>query len=153
MKFLGDNNKLYRAILGIIRESTQFLFIVSPYVEFQKDNTSLVALKSAIEDAIIRGVKIYLLTRGRDRLAPQKNIYRIRDFVSFPFHIYLVPFLHSKIYCNESKALVTSLNLSISSLFNENEESGVLLESKLNSESIEYKKIVSHLYSLKKRAK
>ena len=90
-----------------------------------------------------------LITRGRDPQAPLNNIYKIRDFLNYQDHIYLVPYLHSKIYCNESCVLVTSLNLSISSLFNQNEESGIVLTRNNSIEFQEYKKIISYLESLK----
>lgn len=152
MRFIGDPNELYKTILNIIRDSKTFLYIVSPYMSFEKDYTSIKALRYAINDAMKRHVEICIITRGMDPSAPRNNIYKIRDFLSYSGHIYLVPYLHSKIYCSESSALVTSLNLSISSLFNQNEESGVLLESNNGLESREYNKIISHLKYLMRKA-
>ena len=152
LKFISDPNELYKTILKIIRESKEFLYIVSPYMSFKKDNSSINATRIAITEALNRGIKIDIITRGKDTNAPSDNIYKIRDFLSFSGHIYLVPYLHSKIYCNESRALITSLNLSISSLFNQNKESGVFLELINDLESIEYSKILSYLTNLKRIA-
>ena len=93
-------------------------------------------------------MNITIITRGRDPQAPKDKIYKIKDFLDYQGHIYLVPYLHSKIYYNESSALITSLNLSISSLFNQNEEYGILLERNNSIEFNEYKKINSYMNSL-----
>lgn len=145
MKFIGDTNELYKTILRIIREAKKFLYIVSPYMGFEKNNTSIKALRYAVIDAMKRHVKICIITRGMDPQAPKNNIYKIRDFLSYQGHIHIVQYLHSKIYCNESQALITSLNLSISSLFAQNKECGVLLEIYNDLESTEYYKVISHL--------
>ena len=151
MKFIGDPNDLYKKILSIVRNSKEYLYIVSPYIGFEKDSSDLKAFKYAFRDALKRNVNVSIITRGRDPQAPQKNIYIVRDFLDYQDHIYLVPYLHSKIYCNESSVLVTSLNLSISSLFNQNEESGLVLVRSNNIESQEYKKIISYLETLKNK--
>lgn len=149
MRFIGDLNDLYKAILIIIRDSNKFLYIVSPYIGFEKDNSSIKAFKVAFNDALNRFVKVCIITRGGDPRAPKDNIYKIKDFLEYQGHIYLVPYLHSKIYCNERCALITSLNLSISSLFNQNEESGILLECYNSLESKIYKQIISYVDYLK----
>lgn len=151
MKFIGDPNEMYKEILSIVRNSKEYLYIVSPYVGFEKDFSSIKAFKEAFRDAFERHVKISVITRGRDPQAPPDNIYKIRDFLDYQKHIYLIPYLHSKIYCNESRALISSLNLSISSLFNQNEESGIVLTRNDNKEYQEYKKIISYIESLKKK--
>lgn len=152
MRFIGDPNDLYKTVLNIIRKSKNFIYIVSPYMSFKTNYSSIKALRSAFNDAIKRKVKITIITRGKDTHAPSDNIYKIRDFLSYSGHIYLVPYLHAKVYCNESCALITSLNLSISSLFNQNKEIGIFLEIINNSESNEYNKILSYLKYLKKIA-
>ena len=152
MKFIGDPNDLYKEILSIVRNSKEYFYIVSPYIGFEKDSSYLKAFKDAFREALKRNVNISIITRGRDPQAPPKNIYIIRDFLDYQDHIFLVPYLHSKIYCNESCVLVTSLNLSISSLFNQNEESGILFFNDESIESKEYKKVISYLESLKYRA-
>jgi len=151
MKFIGDPNDLYKKILSVVRNSKEYLYILSPYIGFEKDSSHLKAFKDAFRDALKRNVNISIITRGRDPQAPPKNIYIIRDFLDYQNHIFLVPYLHSKIYCNESCVLVTSLNLSISSLFNQNEESGVVLTRNNSMESQEYKKIISYIESLKNK--
>ena len=145
MNFIGDPNKLYKKILSIVRNSKEYLYIVSPYIGFEKDSSHLKAFKLAFRDALKRNVKINIITRGKDPQAPPKNIYIIRDFLDYQDHIFLVPYLHSKIYCNESSVLITSLNLSISSLFNQNEESGILFFNYESIESKEYKKVIYYL--------
>lgn len=152
MRFIGDPNELYKTILRIVRESKTFLYIVSPYLRFKKNNTSIKAFRKAFIDALNRSVRIWIITRGMDAHAPKNNIYKIRNFLTYQGHILLVPFLHAKIYCNESQALITSLNLSISSLFNQNEESGVLIDVNTSLESKQFNNIISHLEHLKKIA-
>lgn len=149
MRFIGDPNDLYKTILNIIRKSRNFIYIVSPYMGFETNYSSIKALRTAFNDAIKRNVKITIITRGKDAHAPSNNIYKIRDFLSYSEHIYLVPYLHAKVYCNETCALVTSLNLSISSLFNQNKEIGILIERNSSKESNEYRKIISYANSLK----
>ena len=61
--------------------------------------------------------------------------------------IYVIPKLHSKIYCNESKALVTSMNLYLASILN-NKEIGILLTK--NSELTEFNQIISYATDLTK---
>jgi len=149
MRFIGDTNDLYKEILNIMRCSNRFLYIVSPYLGFEKDNSSIKAFRSAFRDTLNRYVNVCIITRGRDLQAPRDNIYKIKDFLDYQGHIYLVPYLHSKIYCNESSALKTSLILCISSLFNQNVESGIIIECNNSLESNEYKKIISYINSLK----
>lgn len=149
MRFIGDPNDLYKEILSIVRRSKIYLYIISPFIGFEKDNSSIKAFKDSFNEALNRHIDICIITRGRDPQSPKDNIYKIRDFLDYQGHIYLVPYLHSKIYCNESSALVTSLNLSITSLFNQNEESGILLERNNSIESNEYNKIITYINSLK----
>ncbi|MBA7526868.1 hypothetical protein ES705_19039 [subsurface metagenome] len=61
--------------------------------------------------------------------------------------IYIIPKLHSKIYCNESKAIITSMNLYLASILN-NKEIGILLTK--NTELAEFNKIISYAIDLTK---
>ncbi len=80
-----------------------------------------------------------------DLNALKNNINIIREFFLFDEHIYIVPYLHSKIYCNESEVFIASLNLTISSLFNQNEESGVLLGVNYSEDLNEFYRVNSHV--------
>jgi hypothetical protein len=131
--------------LEIVRTANSFLYIVSPYISFEKNFSSINAFRNAFFNARNRNVAIRIVTRGRDPQAPRDNVLVIQDFLNYHNHIYLVPYLHSKIYCNESVALIPSLNLSISSLFNQNEECGILIEKSNPYETKEFQNILFYV--------
>jgi len=41
MRFIGDPNDLYKEILNIVMNSNEYLYIVSPYIGFEKDKVQL----------------------------------------------------------------------------------------------------------------
>ena len=79
MRFIGDPNDLYKEILNIVRSSNEYLYIVSPYIGFEKDNSSIIVFRNSFIDAL------------------HHNFYKIKDFLDYQGHIYLIPYLHSYI--------------------------------------------------------
>ena len=66
MKFIGDRNDLYKEILSILRNSKEYLYILSPFIGFEKDNSSIKAFKYAFRDALFnRNVNIVNYKRER----------------------------------------------------------------------------------------
>lgn len=106
------------AIKNIIRGAQRYLMILSP---FHKPD---VWIKTMLENASKRGVEIFVVFGKRDMDPEYMDWYRSLTNVNIGF----VPDLHAKAYCNESMAVITSMNLyDYSRRFNE--ELGVLLNS------------------------
>ncbi len=66
MRFIGDPNDLYKEILNIVRSSRKYLYIVSPYIEFEKDCSSITAFKNSFIYAMNRNMNITIITRSKD---------------------------------------------------------------------------------------
>ena len=95
------------AVLDIIRNAEEFVFLVSPYIDFWGN------LKTAIEEARKKDIPIVFIHRpiekdSRKAAKAHKDLawLRARDV-----EVYAAPSLHAKIYFNESKTLLTSMNL------------------------------------------
>ena len=151
MKILDNPLSISNETLQIIKESNEFLYLISPYIQFGKNlYTELKLMKNAIIMSLKRIIDVNLITRTLDRTSEynEKNYEKNLKFMHEEgCKIYFVSNLHSKIYCNESKALITSMNLYLASILN-NKEIGVLLTK--NSESTEYNKIISYALDLTK---
>ena len=142
MKILDNPFALADEILQIIKDSKKFLVLVSPFTQFEKNETiELKTIKDAIIDSLKRGVKVNFITRE-----PDKNEINVEKRLKFLHSegckIHLIPKLHSKIYCNESNALITSMNLILVSILN-NKEIGITLNKDL--EPNEFNKIISYV--------
>jgi len=101
----------------IISESKQFLYLVSAYVHVPE------GLVGDINAAIKRGVKVKLLS-GKELESSNKRLERLAE-LNLPYEIFHHEKLHAKAYMNESKCIITSMNLVEFSEKN-NEEFGVL---------------------------
>jgi phosphatidylserine/phosphatidylglycerophosphate/cardiolipin synthase-like enzyme len=148
MKFIEGAKILYNKIVEIIDEAEEFVFIISPFIRFGKGSFFLRLFQQAYNKSMNRKIEYTFIT-NKDQ---KDNISKIKEFVKYARWVYLVPYLHSKIYCNESKALVTSLNLSFDSIANRNEEAGIIIEKNNQNESQEYFNIIEYINRLKKTA-
>ncbi len=153
MKILDNPLSISNEILQVIKESNEFLYLISPYIQFGKSlYTELKLMKNAILKALKSGIDVNLITRTLDQAQEYSESFYERNLKFMHEEgckIYFVSNLHSKIYCNESKALITSMNLYLASILN-NKEIGILLTK--NSESTEYYKIISYALDLTKSA-
>ena len=153
MKILDNPLSISSEILLVIKESTEFLYLISPYIQFGKNlYTELKLMKNAILKALKSGIDVNLITRTLDQAQEYNESFYERNLKFMHEEgckIYFVPYLHSKIYCNESKALITSMNLYLASILN-NKEIGILLTK--NSEATEHNKIISYALDLTKSA-
>ena len=86
--------------------------MVSPYTQFERnESTELKLIKDAIINSLKRDVEVNFITRDPDnnKTNVEKRLKRLKFLHDEGCKIYLIPKLHSKIYCNESKALITSM--------------------------------------------
>ena len=96
-------------ILNIINEAKKYLIIVSPYVNFNNWDR----IRDDLESAKKRNVQIIFYTRlDNDNFKSWEQIEQLRLKPN------LIRNLHSKLYFNESKGIVTSMNLLTSSSLN-----------------------------------
>lgn len=103
---------------GIIARATRRLVLLSPYLQLSK------TLFERLRDAGKRGVKITLVYGKADLGAADVQALRELDHLS----VYFLENLHAKCYFNESRMIITSMNLYE---FSEktNREMGVLVTS------------------------
>ena len=149
MKILDNPFALADEILQIIKDSKEFLFLVSPYAQFEKNGTiELKTIKDAIIDSLKRDVNVNFITRDPDKNDTNAK-KRLQFLNSEGCKIYLIPKLHSKIYCNESRALITSMNLILISILN-NKEIGITLNKDL--EPNEFNTIISYVKEFTKNS-
>ncbi|HEC37919.1 hypothetical protein LCGC14_0757100 [marine sediment metagenome] len=145
MKVLDNPFAITNEILQIIKDSKDFLYLVSPYTQFEREeSTELKIIKDAIISSLKRNVDVNFITRDpeNEKIDPKKKLRFIHEEGC---KIYLIPKLHSKLYCNESYALITSMNLFLASILN-NKEIGVLLSKDL--ESPEFNEIITYVKEL-----
>ena len=106
-------------IENIIMEAKQKLLLVSPYLKLSK------TLHERLKDASERGVKIKIIY-GKDELKPNES----NSLASLKnVELYYFENLHAKCYFNETKMVITSMNMYE---FSEktNREMGVLIDLK-----------------------
>lgn len=104
-------------IENIIMEAKQKLFLVSPYLKLSK------TLHERLKDSSERGVKIKIIY-GKDELKPNES----NSLASLKnVELYYFENLHAKCYFNETKMVITSMNMYE---FSEktNREMGVLID-------------------------
>ncbi|KKN08977.1 hypothetical protein LCGC14_1051250 [marine sediment metagenome] len=149
MKILDNPLSISNEILQIIKEFNEFLYLISPYIQFGKNTyTELKLMKNAIISSLKRNIDVIFITRTPDKTSVydgnnyEKNLKFMHEEGC---KIYFIPNLHSKVYCNESKALITSTNLYLASILS-NKEIGVLITKE--SEPPEHKEIISYALNL-----
>jgi phosphatidylserine/phosphatidylglycerophosphate/cardiolipin synthase-like enzyme len=120
-KFL-NTRKAVAEIEGLIREANERLILVSPYLRLSKDFKELLTYRNSQD-------KITTIVFGKQDLNPEEmRFLENLRFVILKYHADL----HAKCYLNDTKMIITSLNLYEFSMAN-NKEMGVLID--LNDEN------------------
>ena len=96
-------------IMSLIEESDEFVLLVSPYVKISKWYKLLKKLDN------LKARKIPFSFVIRDENSNSNSVYEL-DSLSYSYSA--IPDLHAKLYLNEKYAIVTSLNLLLSSEIN-----------------------------------
>jgi len=147
MKILTNSNIIFGQIEKLIEKSNEFLYLVSPFIEFEmNDRDSYNKFKKSINLAIQKNIEVNFISRKPDNNYRADPEEKLKQFLDNGCNLYLVPNLHSKIFCNESKALITSMNMYMYSVIN-NEEIGVKISKK--NEKKEYEGIIYYIEKLK----
>jgi len=147
MKILTNSNSVFGEIEKVVENSREFIYIVSPFIKSElKDQVSYDKFKNAIEIAKKKGIDINFISKQPSLDSKVNPEEELKGFTDEGCKLYLVPNLHTKVYCNESKALITSMNLYMHSIIN-NEEIGVKISKK--RELKEFDKIIRYIFKLK----
>ena len=113
-------HQISTAIIDIIDSSQKYCYLVSPYIKIWD------LLDRVLEQASNKKKKIVFVLRDCDHNGALKKIT-----TQYGFETYLIPNLHSKLYLNERKAIIGSMNLYDTSQ-SRNFELGVLVEGRHN---------------------
>jgi hypothetical protein len=131
MKLL-KNQEIEEQIIGIIKEAKYSIVIVSPYIKFYQNDNKWEELSGLLSKRSQEGLFIEVHTR-KNQNNKKTNGQSIKEediiekFKNITLgNIYLHTNLHAKIYFNEEKAIVTSMNITQSS--RNNIEIGYLIE-------------------------
>ena len=106
------DEKVLQSILNVINDAEKSLILVSPYNKYP------LHLRDALNRAANRKVQIIAVCRegqGKDERSHWEWLAGIGA------EVHVVERLHAKIYCNESTAIMTSMNLHESSAINSKE--------------------------------
>jgi phosphatidylserine/phosphatidylglycerophosphate/cardiolipin synthase-like enzyme len=115
-KFL-DKDKAVAEIKDLVKNADQTLVLISPYLKLSKDFKELLLFRNSKD-------KVTTIIFGKQELNPDEmKFLQGIQFVS----LYYNEDLHAKCYVNDSKMIITSLNLYEFSMVN-NKEMGILLE-------------------------
>ncbi len=137
-KRILDTKEIVEELFYIINTSTKELIIVSPYIQLTRWNE----LYKAIDKALERGVPITFISRERDRYYRKDSMKILDEFRKKGCSVFIVPDLHAKIYCNDERALITSMNLYRAST-EKSKEIGVLITNEKNVKDT--KEIISQI--------
>jgi hypothetical protein len=128
---LIKNQEIEEQIIGIIKEAKNSIVIVSPYINFGQNN-KWEELSDLLSKRSQEGLFIEVHTRENqnNKKTNEQSIKEediIKKFMDITLgNIYLHMNLHAKLYFNEEKAIVTTLNITQSS--RNNIEIGYLIE-------------------------
>ena len=134
VKFL-DSSQVSGRLTRIIKEANKELVLVSPYMELDT------RIKRVLKNRSEAGINIIIIFRpaksNKDAIEWLKKLPKRK--------IYSRTYLHSKCYLNEKQALITSMNLTKKSNF-QNYEMGILLNKENHSDVYSsIKREISHL--------
>lgn len=148
MKILTNPLTISGNVLDIIKNSNEFLYLASPFIKLKDfESTELALIKRAIMVAVQNKVDIRFITRPKKTSDTSNNdpLVKLKPFLDEGCKLNIIDNLHSKVYCNESKALITSMNMYLHSIMN-NEEIGVLLTKE--KEEKQYNQVRDYLNGL-----
>jgi hypothetical protein len=144
---LIKNQEIEEQIIGIIKEAKNSIVIVSPYIKFYQNDNKWEELSGLLSKRSQEGLFIEVHTRkNQDNKHPSvpniKNEDIIAKFTDITLgNIYLHMNLHAKLYFNEEKAIVTSMNILQSS--RDNIEIGYLME---KDDKTEWNELLNNFY-------
>ncbi len=108
-----ETEDISHAVNVLLREATDEVWLVSPYVSLDK----LAGLQRTISETLERGVGVHLFIR-EDGVKTQQVAETAASLVDLGLDLRCVPNLHAKVYLSDQAAIVTSLNLLASSVNN-----------------------------------
>ena len=135
-EFLTTEGVSY-GLTNIIREAREFIWLVSPFIN-PSDR-----LKERIDDTQQSGIRVSLIYGKKQRQRGKESWFTSRKWIS----TYYYEELHAKCYLNESKALITSMNLVEYSELN-NREMGIVIS--LEKDPDLYNQILEEVESIKR---
>lgn len=136
---LLNQNETVTRLYQLINEAERHIFLVSPYVTFDKLRT----LVRHLQGALTRKVKVKLVIREKDASTGGSDVLggeAVRALRDAGMEVRVLKDLHAKIYLSEKNALLTSLNL-LDSSFNNSIEIGAWL----TAGTAEYRMVVEFL--------
>jgi phosphatidylserine/phosphatidylglycerophosphate/cardiolipin synthase-like enzyme len=124
---------LRKALYDIIDEADKVLVIVSPYIKLANSKGKWIQISTKLKEKCKEGiVKIHTRSDYYDnnerKVVDIEELSKIFNGISRD-NIYLHKYLHAKLYFNDNKALITSMNLLDSSL-EKSTEIGYLIDDK-----------------------
>jgi phosphatidylserine/phosphatidylglycerophosphate/cardiolipin synthase-like enzyme len=121
-----DHKSLSREIIRLFEDAEEAITIVSPFIKLHDDIKKVLRKKKQDPDFIIE----ILFGKNEGDLSKSLSIEDLSFFKEFQnVYIHYQENLHAKYYANESKSIITSINLHEYSI-NNNIEVGILLERK-----------------------
>lgn len=115
------NKKIPEKMLDILKNAKEFFIGITPYFSPWEE------VEEALKEQAKKGVKIVLLIR-RDKESEYEQLQIIKELKSTNVDIFYFRNLHAKVYLNEKEILITSMNMTKSSL--NNFELGVFFQDK-----------------------
>ncbi|AZR74661.1 hypothetical protein BBF96_15540 [Anoxybacter fermentans] len=128
MSKILTSHQIPGAVIDLIEETKEFCFLITPY--YKPWNL----LERALEKAANLEKKIVFIFRARDSLTNEMKLLNEK----FGFDVVMVENLHTKLYMNERKVILSSMNLYDSSKEN-NYELGYILEGKRQAQEFKEK--------------
>jgi len=123
-----ETTQLPATLRDIIRGAKKEIFLVSPFFKLEGEYTKMLDSVSKERPKVSIKVLFGKNQANMQRSLSENDLNTMKSWSNID--IRYAENLHAKFYCNENKALITSLNFHAFSLGN-NIESGVLLESSL----------------------
>ena len=123
------DEKILPSVIELAERARKQLVLVSPYNDFP------VTLCDVVKQTTARRVSVTAVCR-RDRA--QKEKAHLEWLTGLGARVYLVERLHSKIYLNESRAIVTSMNLVQGSAVNSKEIAFLVQDTETREEICNY---------------
>lgn len=105
-ELIANHHVSYRAI-EILERAQRFAVMVSSYLDPWSH------LLTAVQQAHSRGVAVHFLTRTADDTIHnhQERLLSLQRLRASGAEVHEIPWLHAKVYCNESQVMHTSFNL------------------------------------------
>jgi phosphatidylserine/phosphatidylglycerophosphate/cardiolipin synthase-like enzyme len=124
MKKLYVNEEIVPAIFELIKDSNEYLVIVSPYIQIWGH------LENRLRETRAK-IEVFI----RDENLNEKKDH-IKILMDIGAKVYAVPNLHAKIYINENYCILSSMNMYAHSAIN-NEEIAIVIEDRKTLKEID----------------